>query len=45
MWLIALIVSSSVMGLTLLTPALPLVQADLGVSSGAVQQFGAQLFF
>jgi len=38
MWLIALIVSSSVMGLTLLTPALPLVQEDLGVSSGAVQQ-------
>jgi len=38
MWLIALTVSSSVMGLTLLTPALPLVQEDLGVSSGAVQQ-------
>ncbi len=38
MWLIALIVSSSVMGLTLLTPALPLVQEELGVSSGAVQQ-------
>jgi len=38
MWLIALIVSSSVMGLTLLTPALPLVQEDLGVSGGAVQQ-------
>ena len=38
MWLIALTVSSSVMGLTILTPALPLVQEDLGVSSGAVQQ-------
>ena len=38
MWLIALIVASAVMGLTLLTPALPLIQGDLGASSGAVQQ-------
>ena len=38
MWLIALTVSSSVMGLTILTPALPLIQNNFGVSSGAVQQ-------
>lgn len=38
MWLIALTVASSVMGITLLTPALPLVQEEFGVSSTAVQQ-------
>ena len=38
MWLIALTVASAVMGLTLLTPALPLIRGDLGASSGAVQQ-------
>lgn len=38
MWLIALTVASSVMGITLLTPALPLVQVEFGVSSATVQQ-------
>jgi len=38
MWLIALTVASAVMGLTVLTPALPLVQGDLGASTEAVQQ-------
>ena len=38
MWLLALTVASSVMGITLLTPALPLVQGEFGVSSAAVQQ-------
>ncbi len=38
MWLVALTVASSVMGITLLTPALPLVQDEFGVSSAAVQQ-------
>ncbi len=38
MWLVALTVASSVMGITLLTPALPLVQGEFGVSSMAVQQ-------
>ena len=37
MWVIAATVGSSVMGITLLTPALPLVQGDLGASSAAVQ--------
>ena len=38
MWLVALTVASSVMGITLLTPALPLVQEEFGVSTAAVQQ-------
>lgn len=37
MWVIAATVGSSIMGITLLTPALPLVQGDLGASSAAVQ--------
>ena len=37
MWLVALTVASSVMGITLLTPALPMIQEELGVSSSAVQ--------
>ena len=38
MWLVALTVASSVMGITLLTPALPMIQGEFGVSSSAVQQ-------
>ncbi len=38
MWLVALTVASSVMGITLLTPALPMIQGEFGVSSAAVQQ-------
>lgn len=37
MWVVAAIVGSSIMGITLLTPALPLVRNDLGASSSAVQ--------
>ena len=36
-WLIALSVSSPVMGLTLLSPALPLIQREFAASSSAVQ--------
>ncbi len=37
MWVIALTISSSVVGMTLLTPALPLIQNELSASSSAVQ--------
>ena len=36
--MIALCIASAVMGLTLLTPALPLIKGDTGASSEAVQQ-------
>ncbi|MBX2880167.1 MAG: multidrug effflux MFS transporter [Granulosicoccus sp.] len=38
MWLIALIVASGVMGLTIVAPALPLIQQGLGSTSDAVQK-------
>ncbi len=37
-WFLALCTASAVVGLTILTPALPLVKSELGVSSAAVQQ-------
>lgn len=37
-WFLALCTASAVVGLTILTPTLPLIKSDLGVSSGAVQQ-------
>jgi len=37
-WFLALCTATAVVGLTLLTPALPLVRSELGVSDGAVQQ-------
>lgn len=38
LWSLAVMVAVSVVGLTLLTPALPLVQQDLGTSDVSVQQ-------
>ena len=38
MWFIALSVASAVMGLTLLAPALPLIQQEMSASNSAVQQ-------
>lgn len=38
MWFVALSVSSAVMGLTLLAPALPLIQQGMSASNAAVQQ-------
>ena len=37
MWLIAITIASTVMGMTLLTPALPLIQQELSATSSAVQ--------
>lgn len=37
-WFLALCAACSVVGLTILTPILPLIKSDLGVSSAAVQQ-------
>ncbi len=37
-WFLALCAACSVVGLTILTPLLPLIKSDLGVSSAAVQQ-------
>ena len=37
-WFLALCTASAVIGLTILTPALPLIKSELGVSSAAVQQ-------
>jgi DHA1 family bicyclomycin/chloramphenicol resistance-like MFS transporter len=37
-WFLALCTASAVVGLTILTPAVPLIKAELGVSSAAVQQ-------
>jgi len=37
-WFLALCTASAVVGLTILTPALPLIKSELGASSAAVQQ-------
>ena len=37
-WFLALCTASAVIGLTILTPALPLLKSEFGVSSAAVQQ-------
>lgn len=37
-WFLALCTASAVVGLTILTPALPLIKDELGVSSAAIQQ-------
>ena len=37
MWLIAFTISSSIVGMTLIAPALPLIRVSLGASSDAVQ--------
>ncbi|OED40360.1 hypothetical protein AB833_12205 [Chromatiales bacterium (ex Bugula neritina AB1)] len=37
-WFLALCTANAVVGLTILTPALPMIKTELGVSSAAVQQ-------